>query len=92
MPTHGPPITEVTPFLDAYAAHWRAREAQIWTVLAAGASRIKDMVPRLYTAVDQRLWPAAAHSGLAHMLELVKTGRVVADGEPGLDSDYRLVT
>ncbi len=91
-PTHGPPITEVGPFIDAYAAHRRAREAQILAERAAGASRIKDMVPRLYAAVDQRLWPAAAHSVLAHMLELVKTGRVAADGPPGLDSDYRLAS
>jgi hypothetical protein len=48
------------------------------------------MVPRLYASVDRRLWPAAAHSVLAHMLELVKTGRAVADGPPGMDSDYRL--
>ncbi|HEY1561509.1 MAG TPA: MBL fold metallo-hydrolase [Caulobacteraceae bacterium] len=89
-PTHGPPVTEVGPFIDAYAAHRREREAQILAELAAGSTRIKDMVPRLYAVVDKRLWPAAAHSVLAHMLELVKTGRVVADGEPGLDSDYRL--
>jgi glyoxylase-like metal-dependent hydrolase (beta-lactamase superfamily II) len=89
-PTHGPPVTEVSPFIDAYAAHRREREAQILAELARGTTRIKDMVPRLYAAVDQRLWPAAAHSVLAHMLELVKTGQVGADGEPGLDSDYRL--
>ncbi len=90
-PTHGPPIIEVTPFIDAYAAHRREREAQILAELAAGSTRIKDMVPRLYAAVDQRLWPAAAHSVLAHMLELVKTGRVRTDGPAGIDSDYRLV-
>jgi len=90
-PTHGPPVTEVAPFIDAYAAHRREREAQILAELAAGATQIKAMVPRLYAAVDERLWPAAAHSVLAHMLELVKTGAVVARGPPGLDSDYRLV-
>jgi glyoxylase-like metal-dependent hydrolase (beta-lactamase superfamily II) len=90
-PTHGPPIREVSPFIDAYAAHRREREAQILAELAAGSTRIKDMVPRLYAAVDQRLWPAAAHSVLAHMLELVKTGRVRTDGPPAIGSDYRLV-
>ncbi len=90
-PTHGPPIREVSPFIDAYAAHRREREAQILAELAAGSTRIKDMVPRLYAAVDQRLWPAAAHSVLAHMLELVKIGRVRTDGPPAIDSDYRLV-
>ena len=60
------------------------------TELAAGKTRIKDMVPRLYASVDRRLWPAAAHSVLAHMLELVKTGRAASDGAPGMESDYKL--
>ncbi len=89
-PTHGPPITQVTPFIEAYAEHRRERERQILGELAAGETRIKAMVPRLYAAVDQRLWPAAAHSVLAHMLELVRSGRVTSQGAPGLDADYRL--
>jgi glyoxylase-like metal-dependent hydrolase (beta-lactamase superfamily II) len=89
-PTHGPPVTEPEPFLVAYAAHRLAREAQVVTELAAGKTRIKDMVPRLYASVDRRLWPAAAHSVLAHMLELVKTGRAASDGAPGMESDYKL--
>jgi glyoxylase-like metal-dependent hydrolase (beta-lactamase superfamily II) len=90
-PTHGPPVTDPTPFLDAYIAHRKAREAQILERLSAGETRIKAMVPTLYAAVDQRLWPAAAHSVLAHMVELVKSGRVAADGPAGLDAEYRLI-
>jgi glyoxylase-like metal-dependent hydrolase (beta-lactamase superfamily II) len=89
-PTHGPPVREVAPFVAAYAEHRRARERQILAELAAGETRIKGMVPRLYASVDQRLWPAAAHSVLAHMIELVKTGRARTDGASGIDSDYRL--
>jgi glyoxylase-like metal-dependent hydrolase (beta-lactamase superfamily II) len=89
-PTHGPPITKVTPFIDAYAEHRRERERQIVAELAAGETHIKSMVPRLYAAVESRLWPAAAHSVLAHVLELVRTGRVETSGPPGLDSAYRL--
>ncbi len=89
-PTHGPPITEVTTFIDAYIAHRRERERQILGALAAGESRIKAMVPAIYAAVDERLWPAAAHSVLAHMIELVKSGRVTCAGTPGLKSEYRL--
>jgi glyoxylase-like metal-dependent hydrolase (beta-lactamase superfamily II) len=89
-PTHGPPIREVDPFLDAYAAHRRDRERQILDRLAAGDTRIKAMVPTIYAAVDPRLYPAAAHSVLAHVVELVRSGQVVTEGPPGLDSDYRL--
>ncbi|MFI4973499.1 MAG: MBL fold metallo-hydrolase [Caulobacterales bacterium] len=89
-PTHGPPITEVGAFLDAYRAHRLDRERQILAQLAAGETKIKEMVPKMYVGVDQRLYPAAAHSVLAHVLELVKAGRVRTDGKPQLDSEYRL--
>ena len=89
-PTHGPPVTDVQPFIEAYIAHRRAREAQILAQLAEGRTRIKEMVPILYKDVDPRLHPAAAHSVLGHMIQLVREGRVLASGAPGLDSDYRL--
>jgi glyoxylase-like metal-dependent hydrolase (beta-lactamase superfamily II) len=89
-PTHGPPVTDVRPFLDAYLDHRKDRERQIIERLASGDTRIKEMVPTLYAAVDSRLWPAAAHSVMAHMLELVRSGRVAVQGDPTLDSEYRL--
>lgn len=89
-PTHGPPITEPAPFVQAYIDHRRDREAQIIAALKAGHTRIKPMVAELYKAVDVRLHPAAAHSVMAHMVQLVKEGRAVCDGPPTLDSDYRL--
>jgi glyoxylase-like metal-dependent hydrolase (beta-lactamase superfamily II) len=89
-PTHGPPVLEVAPFIDAYIAHRRAREAQVVKAVGEGHGRIKDMVPVLYAEVDKRLWPAAARSVLGHMIDLVRRGIVATDGEPGLDSDYRL--
>jgi glyoxylase-like metal-dependent hydrolase (beta-lactamase superfamily II) len=88
-PTHGAPVREVGPFVDAYIAHRRAREAQILEALGAGFTAIPAMVPSLYAAVDPRLHPAAALSVLAHMNQLVKEGRVIADGE-GLSGQYRL--
>ena len=85
-PTHGAPITDPAPFLQAYKDHRLAREAQIVARLeAAGDRTIAEMVPVLYAAVDQRLWPAASLSVLAHLIKLAKDGRVVA--EPGLTLD-----
>ena len=89
-PTHGPPVTEVDPFIGAYIDHRRAREAQVLKAVTEGHGRIKEMVPVLYAEVDPRLHPAAARSVLGHMIDLVRRGVVATDGEPGLDSDYRL--
>jgi len=89
-PTHGAPVTDPQPFLAAYRAHRLAREDQILARLAAGNATIAAMVPVLYAAVDSRLWPAASLSVLAHLIKLVKEGRVVADPSPALDAVYRL--
>jgi glyoxylase-like metal-dependent hydrolase (beta-lactamase superfamily II) len=89
-PTHGPPVREPAPFLAAYVAHRRQREAQILRALADGPARIGDLVPRLYADVDARLHPAAARSMLAHMIDLARRGAITAEGEPGPGGLYRL--
>jgi glyoxylase-like metal-dependent hydrolase (beta-lactamase superfamily II) len=89
-PTHGPPVRDVEPFLDAYIAHRRERQAQILRALAAGPARIADLVPRLYADVDPQLHPAAARSMLAAMIDLVRRSEILSDGAPGPASLYRL--
>lgn len=89
-PTHGAPITDPAPFLDAYRAHRLEREAQILAQLAGGPRKIMDMVPALYAAVDSRLWPAAGLSVWAHLIALERAGRVEAAPGPGIDAVWRL--
>ncbi len=89
-PTHGPPVTDVAPFIDAYASHRRAREAAIVERMRAGDTLIPDMVKVIYKDVDRRLHPAAAHSVLAHVIQLVEEGRAIADGPLDLTARYRL--
>ena len=89
-PTHGPPVPDVDPFIAAYIAHRRAREAQVLKAVTDGHGRIKDMVPVLYADVDKRLWPAAARSVLGHIIDLERRGILTTDGQPGPESDYRL--
>ncbi|WP_397419051.1 MBL fold metallo-hydrolase [Phenylobacterium sp.] len=88
-PTHGPPIRDVTAFIDAYTAHRHERLDQILTALEAGPARIRELVPRLYADVDARLHPAAARSMLAGMVHLTREGRLATDGAPGPESVYR---
>lgn len=89
-PTHGPPIREVRPFVEAYIDHRMAREAQVLEQLASGKRFIKDMVPVMYADVDKRLHPAACHSVLAHVIRLVRLGEVGCDGPPCVDNEYWL--
>ncbi len=80
-PTHGPAITEPKAHVRALIAHRRMREAQILAALQDGEGIITDMVPTLYRETDPGLYPAAARSVLAHLLDLEAQGRVTRTGE-----------
>ncbi len=89
-PTHGPPVREATPFVQAFIDHRLEREAQIIEQMRAGKTAIKDMVSVIYADVDKRLHPAACHSVLAHMIRLVELGQVETIGAPCVESVYAL--
>jgi len=86
-PAHGGAVRNPKDFVAAYLAHRMEREAQILAALKDGLGRIPDMVNRIYVGLDPRLIPAAGLSVLAHLLELMKQGRVTASGLPAF---YRL--
>jgi glyoxylase-like metal-dependent hydrolase (beta-lactamase superfamily II) len=85
-PTHGGPVTDPKPFLQAYLDHRLEREAQIIACIGDGVATVPEMVARMYADVDKRLHPAASRSVLAHLIQLEQQGRVVND-----DGRYRLV-
>lgn len=88
-PTHGAPVTNPGPFLSAYRAHRLEREAQVAARLRAGDRTAAEMTPILYAAVDQRLWPAAALSVLAHLIQLVEDGTATVSGPPSVTAEFR---
>ncbi len=85
-PTHGGPVENPAPFLAAYLDHRLEREAQIVDCLQRGVKTVPDMVAALYADVDQRLHPAAARSVEAHLIKLMREGRVQRGGVA-----YRLI-
>lgn len=92
VPTHGPPVTDdATGFIQSYIDHRLAREAAILDRLAAGDSKIPEMVKTIYKDVDKKLHPAACHSVLGHIIHLVKEGRVQVEGDACVSASYTLV-
>lgn len=89
-PTHGGPVTDPLPFLTALKAHRLGRDDQVLEALTRGPSSALAMVPALYAAVDERLWPAAAQSLLAHLIRLERRGDVVASQAPSATTVYQL--
>jgi glyoxylase-like metal-dependent hydrolase (beta-lactamase superfamily II) len=87
-PTHGPPVTQVPPFLDAYIAHRLEREAQVLAAVQAGVDSIPAIVEKLYVGLDPKLKPAAAQSVYSHLIKLVAESRVRSEGPALLSSRY----
>lgn len=89
-PTHGAPITRPAPFLEAFIAHRRAREAQVLAAVRAGETSIAAMVKVLYADVRRELHQPARRSVFAHLVALVADGSVTVDGgRPTLTAAYR---
>lgn len=75
FPAHGPQVDKTRQFVRGMIGHRRQRENQIVRLMEQGIARIPDMVPQMYKGVDQRLWPAAERSVLAHLIDLERKGR-----------------
>jgi len=80
-PAHGPAIEKPRQLVRGMIGHRKQRERQIVKLLGEGPHEVMELVPKMYAAIDKRLWPAAAQSVKAHLIELERQGRVVRQGE-----------
>jgi glyoxylase-like metal-dependent hydrolase (beta-lactamase superfamily II) len=74
---HGQPIENPQRLVRGMMGHRKQREGQILRLIESGVGSITDMVPHMYKGVNQRLWPAAGRSVLAHLIDLRDRGVVV---------------
>ena len=81
LPAHGPPVEKPRLLVRGMIGHRRQRERQIKRLLEPGPARIEEMVPQMYKGVDERLWPAAGRSVLAHLIDMERKGLVVPAGD-----------
>ena len=66
------------------------RSRAIMTALAKGDETIPQIVARVYVGLDPKLIAAAGRSVYAHLVELVEQTRVICDGPPSLEAQYKL--
>ena len=78
-PGHGPLVADAVARVEGYLAHRREREAQVLGALDAGDRTPAEIVARVYAEVDPSLHPAAELSVRAHLVKLVREGRVATD-------------
>lgn len=75
-PAHGEPVTNPQQFVRGLGGHRKQRERQILKLVGEGVGLITEMVPLMYKGVDERLYPAAGQSVLAHLIDLRDRGLV----------------
>lgn len=78
LPAHGNPIHDAESRLTQYIQHRLMREEKIFAALEAlgSVTDLTDLLPAAYDDAPQSVWPIAALSVEAHLLKLVKDGRV----------------
>ncbi len=90
LPAHGPAIGDPRALLEQYVAHRNEREAQVLAALDAGPAPVPALVASIYTDVDPRLHPVAAHSVTAHLLKLERERRVTRSPDATGDDLWQL--
>jgi hypothetical protein len=79
-PTHGAPVTNPEPFLQAFLDHRLEREAQVLQAVRSGHTEIEGMVKELYADVREELHKAAGRSVKSHLVKLAHDGKVTVEG------------
>jgi endoribonuclease LACTB2 len=79
-PAHGPPSLRPAALLAHYLEHRRAREEKVYSATGTEPRPLDAIVRLAYDDVDERLWPLARRSALAHLVHLDEQGRLVAQG------------
>jgi glyoxylase-like metal-dependent hydrolase (beta-lactamase superfamily II) len=90
LPGHGPVIRDAPVYVQHLIQHREGREAAVLRQLSQGEADIPTLVREIYVGLDPRLIGAAGLSVLAHLEDLTTRGLVATDGEPRIDSRYRV--
>lgn len=80
-PAHGPAVDKPRQLVRGMIGHRRQRERQIIRLLEEDARSIEALVPVMYKGVNEKLWPAAAQSVHAHLLDMEQRGIVMSSGD-----------
>lgn len=78
-PGHGEAVEKPQRLVRGLLGHRKQREGQILRLIGKGVGTIPAMVERMYVGIDRRLFGAAEHSVLAHLVDLERRGVVEAE-------------
>ncbi|TKD50723.1 MBL fold metallo-hydrolase [Sphingomonas baiyangensis] len=81
FPAHGDVVENPRRLVRGLLGHRKQREGQILRLLRDDVAAVPAMVARMYAGIDQRMWPAAERSVLAHLIDLRQRGLAVEEGD-----------
>jgi glyoxylase-like metal-dependent hydrolase (beta-lactamase superfamily II) len=88
LPGHGGMIADAHAYVAGLKHHRQMREAAILERLTKGDRTIPEIVAVLYRDVDPRLHRPAGLSVLAHLEDLVASGKVTSEGQPTVEGRF----
>ena len=81
LPTHGAPIDDPLPFVEAVKAHRLARDEAILAAALQAPRNALEIVDEVYEGLVPALRPAAALNVRAHLTRHIRLGTIHLDGE-----------
>ncbi|HTJ81145.1 MAG TPA: MBL fold metallo-hydrolase, partial [Polyangiaceae bacterium] len=82
FPAHGATIAEPSRLFRAYQIHRAMREGAVLSAVEKKpGGTLEELLPLAYEDTNRALWPIAKLSLEAHLVKLVREGRVKTDGE-----------
>ena len=81
LPGHGPVIRDPYGKIQEYIDHRLLREREVLQSLQDGQHTIPSITARIYKELAASLTPVAQLSVEAHLIKLIREGRVMKDGE-----------
>ena len=76
LPGHGPVLTSPLATLNSYIGHRESRLAQVRDAVEAGATKVDEVIDRVYPDIAERIRPAAASSVRAQLRYLATKGEL----------------
>jgi hydroxyacylglutathione hydrolase len=89
-PAHGGALTDPSGRLEWLISHRSRRETEILDALGSGSRSIQRLTAQVYRELDPAMLPAAERNVLAHLIDLVEKGTVIAEPELGQNAKYKL--
>ena len=80
-PAHGAPMPQGPAKLEEYRLHREMREKKVLASVSLGKSTLSEIARSVYAELGEEQYPLAERSSQAHLIKLMREGKVVRSEE-----------